>query len=1520
MKKGVLLVFLLMFSLSFVLGGPCDFSTTDCYDAGQDPIPICTCLDLNKTRLLPTRDYILKNNIDCSMTPTWPLPGLFDSGWDPIPSFTGELDGDGHYIQGLKVNYQGEFIGFIKRLRSSGVIKNIGFNNTDVKGLNYVGTIAGIMEDNAVIENTYVRGYVSGSGLLASDNRNIGGFVGTMEDNSFIHDSYSLIDNAGLQNVGGVAGNMSGGLITNSYTRHWGLGPVWHSIGRNIGTSNVGGIVGRLYFGQIRNVFSVANVSSKDAIIGLSEADYIGPVYWTNENPLFANTCVGSGISTSCIAHPLLTDFFDYSNAPISTWDFTYYWDNTNDGSALPKLKWEPTCTLTGSPPSSFSCEIIQAGTPYDTNPHIVTNDLGYSFFTYEDSLNAYYCNDISGSISCSVISGLRGVSDIAIKIGRDADTTSSSSKLHGVLKNATGFFYFTLDATVPADTVSSFYSVKNVNSPISFFNTNSNLVIELGPYSGMVFPAPEYSIYLAGKSLIGDYLGIMKDLSGGSSSSMTGIIEGVHNMKIDSAGNLHILSSKTSGTNVRYCHGPYFGSVNTLTCTDVFSDALGDIDMTIDTDDNVHFTRRERPGDHNGHYANDVSGSWTHYYTSGNEIHEAFPIDSGPSDVVHLLFDSDATQRFHYCRVVNGDFAGASCETILNHQGNPELMDIASGPLGSVRTLINPYAPVAGIFYCTNGPALPPLTFTPECSDGVDNADPEDTLADFPADPGCSSANDDDETDTMRVEWKLSYLSNPGNACSNFRVNEVYIHDGSNEYIVNKSTTNYFTTNANLNVMNINDSLPNVLLNSPLFKIKGPDFSAFIFGYDGTAKSYDLVSDSDFSPGLDVYEANYSFVHGGNHLLCRYSFRYAISSNPPLPKCNNGLDDDGDLKRDFNPVEYNFYDDFSIDPDFNPEWTVTKDWSGHPNCGASCVVPQADGSVLLTNGNNQFVTLRKDDVSLNNFRLWNASFKYRSVSTDGCADALSFAFWPYDLEFDEVYNAASEGDPAPGQIMAFRNTFAADKSLSHEVWTNFGICDTGWIEVNLTYNADTNIMTATAVSGAQTKVITHTISGFFGPFGFASTSGGDYSRHYIDNFSLTGVYFTDPGCADPTDLTEDDAATECNNGLDDDGDTKTDFCDGSNAATCDPGCASALDDDEHSAQECDDGIDNADPEDILADWPTDPGCVDLLDNDETDVVTTNRYFADKNTGIPYLSGTSVPAGTDVLIVASELPLYKIFQNSPTSFPSWDTDKNYWTAGANEYGEISYGAGFNFSTSAGYSGNNITVVPAGADQPINLIFNVNCSDEFDLINPFEFNLTVNDPDNFVVGNMTISDGSVYYFDTSKDETHEHGGKKASAGIEFLWDHTFNSAGSQKILITAENHREKLERFVNVIVYNSSNLTKQYYVASCIDKPEYGKLHPSTNITFNASGTKAISFVGNGAGGGTRVSLDIDKLWFEWTFRYSDGTESYCLGYGENFCKSGSSALYNMYHFNKIFPTVNENYAYLTVTIPPELIT
>lgn len=66
----------------------------------------------------------------------------------------------------------------------------------------------------------------------------------------------------------------------------------------------------------------------------------------------------------------------------------------------------------------------------------------------------------------------------------------------------------------------------------------------------------------------------------------------------------------------------------------------------------------------------------------------------------------------------------------------------------------------------------------------------------------------------------------------------------------------------------------------------------------------------------------------------------------------------------------------------------------------------------------------------------------------------------------------------------------------------------------------------------------------------------------------------------------------QCSDGSDNDLDGLTDFPN-------DPGCDSALDNDERN--QCSDGIDNADPEDTIADYPNDPGCSDPQDNNEVD-------------------------------------------------------------------------------------------------------------------------------------------------------------------------------------------------------------------------------------------------------------------------------------------------------------------------------
>ena len=96
-----------------------------------------------------------------------------------------------------------------------------------------------------------------------------------------------------------------------------------------------------------------------------------------------------------------------------------------------------------------------------------------------------------------------------------------------------------------------------------------------------------------------------------------------------------------------------------------------------------------------------------------------------------------------------------------------------------------------------------------------------------------------------------------------------------------------------------------------------------------------------------------------------------------------------------------------------------------------------------------------------------------------------------------------------------------------------------------------------------------------------------------------------DPGCTDSLDLDETDVP-QCSDGLDNDNDGLTDFPN-------DPSCSSYLDDDESGPPACSDGADN--DGDGLADFPDDPGCQDANDISEDDIAACANGVDDDGDG-----------------------------------------------------------------------------------------------------------------------------------------------------------------------------------------------------------------------------------------------------------------------------------------------------------------
>lgn len=203
-------------------------------------------------------------------------------GWVPIgvtggeAYFEGSYDGGGHIISGLYIfrpdnNYQGLF-GIAK-----GKIQNLGLENCEVRGKNYVGGLGGSIRKD--IDNCYCTGAVS------ADYDYVGGLVGLYYHHTISNSYFVGTVSGGTLYTGGLLGRNSNGYIKDCYTvanvvgQKYTGGMVGHadynhyyrccSSGTVIGTEFVGGFAGKNNDGQLYNSYSTANVSGGKRVGGL---------------------------------------------------------------------------------------------------------------------------------------------------------------------------------------------------------------------------------------------------------------------------------------------------------------------------------------------------------------------------------------------------------------------------------------------------------------------------------------------------------------------------------------------------------------------------------------------------------------------------------------------------------------------------------------------------------------------------------------------------------------------------------------------------------------------------------------------------------------------------------------------------------------------------------------------------------------------------------------------------------------------------------------------------------------------------------------------------------------------------------------------------------------------------------------------------------------------------------------------------------------------------------------------------
>jgi len=229
--------------------------------------------------------YVLGADINASETSGWsggegfqPIRGGSSSdfmGNITYSGFSGRLDGLGHTISNLTINRPTEDYVGLFGMTNGATIKNIGLVGVDIEGNYTVGGLVG--EHDGDIKKSYVTGRVTGN------NSYTGGLVGTITGGE-ITNTYSRANVYGDNYVGGLvasAGYNSGATIKNSYAS----GTVTASgsfpsglVGNN---SGYGSIVNS-YYDKQKNTGTMDDSSlgkSKAEIRSLAKSNWDSPVW-----------------------------------------------------------------------------------------------------------------------------------------------------------------------------------------------------------------------------------------------------------------------------------------------------------------------------------------------------------------------------------------------------------------------------------------------------------------------------------------------------------------------------------------------------------------------------------------------------------------------------------------------------------------------------------------------------------------------------------------------------------------------------------------------------------------------------------------------------------------------------------------------------------------------------------------------------------------------------------------------------------------------------------------------------------------------------------------------------------------------------------------------------------------------------------------------------------------------------------------------------------------------------------------
>jgi hypothetical protein len=472
----------------------------------EDPYILYLTNHLNDISLNTSSHYKLNNDIDAN--------GLSYS----IPQdFSGTFDGNGKIIRNLYIPFAGNQTGFIGKMATGGVIKNLGIEDANVSGGLYTGIVTGWVVSGSKVEASYSTGVVNGSSIQ----------------------------------VGGLVGFNQGGTVINCYNEATVNGD---------GTTRIAGLVGR--GGGAVNCYS------------------IGPVNTNNEATYTGAGLTSEGTSTGCYWDMEASgETFSYSGTGLTTaqaktqssyvgWNFTDIW--TMPPGDYPRLKVFLATPPTEEPEIIDSGELtllssgtLTVGADIIIHPTTVYGDsyLSSSSILAVSAEAITHPTAIYGSSSISAYSILEVNSSIAIS--RSFILRGEGRTLVGGYKEIYGELSLSSDGSLEVDSIqivsSDSLEIYGVSEIISqglvisngSLNLSSNSSLSVSGTLGIIITEINGSALIGGVGAITLTDSVIKGaslpLEGSSSIEGKGsILISIEPLTVIAQGTTHIIPSKT--------------------------------------------------------------------------------------------------------------------------------------------------------------------------------------------------------------------------------------------------------------------------------------------------------------------------------------------------------------------------------------------------------------------------------------------------------------------------------------------------------------------------------------------------------------------------------------------------------------------------------------------------------------------------------------------------------------------------------------------------------------------------------------------------------------------------------------------------------------------------------------------------------------------------------------------------------------------------------------------------------------